>query len=119
MGSLLGPSATAEEVLYKIDSVFGIVDEHAFKMLKFNAAFQADHEDVAIWSCRLKDLLVQDLGSTYHSNDPNEMLRSRFWNGLRPSLNDATGHLYRSIQNFDKLRVGVRRIDENRKRRKI
>ena len=46
------------------------------------------------------------------------MLRSRFWNGLRPSLKDATGHLYRSIQNFDELRIEVRRIDEDRKRRK-
>ena len=116
--SLLGPSATTEEVLYKMDSVFGIVDEHEIKMSKFYAAFQADDEDVAIWSCRLEDLLVQALGSKYHSNDPNEMLRSRFWNGLRPSLKDATGHLYRSIQNFDELRIEVRRIDEDRKRQK-
>lgn len=40
-----------------------------------------------------------------------------FWSGLRPSLKDPTGHLFESIKEFDRLRVAIRRVEEDRKSR--
>jgi hypothetical protein len=56
----------------------------------------------------LRKLVEQGLIGTYGSD---EMLKSKFWSGLRQELKDVSGFKYETIGDFDKLRVELRKIE--------
>jgi hypothetical protein len=43
----LGPNASVDEILYKLDSVHGIVEEKETLLANFNSARRKEHEDVS------------------------------------------------------------------------
>jgi hypothetical protein len=45
------------------------------------------------------------------------MLRKMFWTGLTRSLKDVSGHKFDTIEEFDQLRVALRRIEADIKQR--
>jgi hypothetical protein len=53
----LGPTASINEILSKLDSVYINVDLKETLLADFYSARQKDDEDIATWSCRLEDLL--------------------------------------------------------------
>jgi hypothetical protein len=113
----MGPQATMEQLLEKLDSVFGTVISKEMLLAKFYSAQQGSEEDVAAWGCRVEDLLSKtecQLGSI----EKDEMSRSVFWNGLRQQLKDASGHLFDKCQDFDQLRVCIRRLEQDKRPRK-
>lgn len=114
----LGPDATMEEVLAKMDSVYGVVEQGEMLLARFYSARQIDDEDVVSWSCRLEDTLARAKDKGHVASDQaDKMLRTMFWSGLRQDLKDATGHLYERIEDFDQLRVAIRRHEQDRKLR--
>ncbi len=77
----LGPEATVDQMMKKLEDVYGEVDAGETLLAEFYAARQAKTEDVTAWGCRLEDLL--DRARERHpipEPDINEMLRSKFWN---------------------------------------
>ena len=44
----------------------------------------------------------------------NEMLRTKFWTGLKPELKDATAHKYEIITSYEELLKFVRRVEHER-----
>lgn len=112
----LGPLATVERIISKMDSVYGGVDQTEMTLAKFYSARQHPDEDVSAWGCRLEDLL--NVALTKGKVDPsesNKMLRAMFWSGMRVSIKDITGYLYEAIDDFDELRVAIRRVEQDHK----
>jgi len=114
----LGPLADLQELLHKLDSVYGTVELKESLLAKFYSARQREGEDVSTWSCRLEDILVQAIHEgEVDSKKANEMLRVMFWTGLRQRLKDVSGYKYDSIQDFDTLRIAIRQIEHSLRER--
>ncbi|XP_056001618.1 uncharacterized protein LOC130048640 [Ostrea edulis] len=112
----LEPGVRIKAVLEKFESVYGTVDTKEELLAKFYSAKQEQTEDVTSWSCRLeyilRKLVKQGLIGSYGSD---EMLKSKFWSGLRQELKDISGFKYEMIADFDKLRVELRKIEREHK----
>ncbi|XP_067673439.1 uncharacterized protein [Haliotis asinina] len=112
VASLLGSRASLETVLNKLQSVYGTCEESESLMASFYSAKQLPDEDVTTWGCRLEDLYAKATQNSNPSIDEiNQALKSVFWQGLKPALKDISGHKYDSIQDFDKFRVAIRRLE--------
>lgn len=108
----LGPEADLEQILSKLEVVYGVVDVGETLLAEFYAAKQGSVEDVATWGCRIEDLLdkakQQNLLDT---RDTRKMLRERFWTGLRADLKQTSRHKYDTVEDFDRLQVEIRKIE--------
>jgi hypothetical protein len=116
---ILGPNADVQEIIAKLDSIYGPIDLKESLLASFYSARQGDDEDVSSWGCRLEDLLskaAETQGHVQHSQ-MNDMLRNMFWTGLKKSLKDVSGHKFDATTDFDTLRVSVRRIEQDQKQR--
>ena len=112
----LGPLASVQDILHKLDGIYGIVERGETLLGDFYSATQGDEEDVVAWSCRLEDLLDKAKGKgLVNDSGADEMLRTKFWLGLRPSLRDASSHKFDSCKQYDDLRVALRIIEHDRK----
>lgn len=110
----LGLGVTIVQILDKFDSVYGEVDTKEHLLAKFYSATQGETEDVTKWSCRLEDILSNAVDRKIVEPDKvNEMLRNMFWQGLKPSLKDISGYLFDKIKDFDKLRVEMRKLEQD------
>lgn len=109
----LGSSATLQQVLDKLSSNFGNIDASEDLLAKFYSAKQADTEDVTLWASRLEDIL--DKARTrcaFASTQVAEMLRTKFWRGLKKALRDISGHKFDSMMDYDQLRIAIRQIEQ-------
>lgn len=110
----LGINASVEEIVAKMDSIYGIIDNKEILLAQFYSARQKEDETVSDWSCRLEDLLNKAIQKgEVNKKDANKMLCTMFYNGLRPALKDISGHKYDQIHNFDELRVALRIIEQD------
>lgn len=110
----LGYGATIPDILDKFDSVYGEVDSKEHLLAKFYSSKQEEHEDVTKWSCRLEDILASAVERKLVQTDQvNEMLRNMFYQGLKPSLKDICTYKFEQIKDFDKLRVAIRKIEQD------
>lgn len=51
----LGPNATVDKIMYKLDSIYGTVEEKETLMANFYSAKQQESEDISALGCRLED----------------------------------------------------------------
>lgn len=110
----LGIGATIPEILDKFESVYGAVDTKENLLAKFYSAKQEENEDVTKWSCRLEDILSSAVERRLvDPSKVNEMLHNMFWQGLKPSLKDISGYKFEQVLDFDKLRVEVRKLEQD------
>lgn len=110
----LGISATIPEILNKFESVYGDVDTKEHLLSKFYSAKQGETENVTKWSCRLEDILSTAVErKLVEPEKVNEMLRNMFWQGLKPALKDISGYKFEKITDFDKLRVEIRKLEQD------
>ena len=116
----LGPNASVEEIIHKLDSVYGIVEEKETLLANFYSARQKENEDVSTWGCRLEDLLGKALiQGQINPDDENDMLRNMFWNGMKPTLKDISGHIHDKYTNFDEFRRAMRILEQDIEKRKL
>jgi hypothetical protein len=108
----LGPEASIEELLHKLDSIYGNAPNRVDILKELYGAEKRNNEDVISWSCRFEDIMgrARDMGAI-HPSEVKWMLHDILWNGLRKDLKDASGHKYDSIKDFDSLRVAIRQIE--------
>lgn len=110
----LGINATIPEILDKFDSVYGEVDTKEHLLAKFYSAKQEENESVTKWSCRLEDIISSAVErKLVEPSKVNEMLRNMFWQGLKPALKDISGYKFEKISDFDKLRVELRKLEQD------
>lgn len=110
----LGIGASIPEILAKFDSVYGAVDTKENLLAKFYSAKQQEDEDVTKWSCRLEDILSSAVErGLVDPSKVNEMLHNMFWQGLNSTLKDISGYKFEQIKDFDKLRVEIRKLEQD------
>ena len=54
---LLGEYAELPQIVAKLDSIYGVIDDKTDVMTDFYNAKQMSDENVATWSCRLEEIL--------------------------------------------------------------
>ena len=112
----LGPNANIELLMSKLEGIFGVVETGEDILALFYSSTQRDNEDVAAWSCRIEDLLDKARVQGYvRESDMGEMLRNRLWKGLNEALKDRTAYMFDRIQDYDDLRVSLRRTEHDKK----
>ena len=108
----LGVDADIEMVLDKLNCVYGVVEESENLLGQFYNAKQRPDESVASWGCRLEDLLDRANEQEHlHSKSMNDMLRTKFWNGLLSHLKEAARHKTEYVKDYGRLLVEVRKIE--------
>ena len=106
----LGPRASSEEILHKLESVFGNVASGQSIMQEFYTAVQQPDENVTMWSLRLEEILQRVAEkSSISAEQKNVMLKERFWRSLHSTeLQNATQVYYHQTKDFEELRRKVR-----------
>lgn len=109
----LTEKASLQEVVGKLEAVFGRVESSESLMAEFYSAHQKSDEDVATWGCRLEDILdrARYQGLLGSEQDLNKLLKNRFWSGLSQKLKDVSRHKYETVSEFDQLRLEMRVIE--------
>ena len=109
----VGDSATSQDVLTKLNGIYGIVSSNESILQQFYLAHQKDNENVAHYSIRLENML-QQTRDYVPEKTKNEMLRSKLWSGLRdPQLKNASRFKYELETDFNKLRIAIRQIEQD------
>ena len=108
----LPESATPLHIIDKLEGIYGNVYSSDTLLLSFYAEKQMIGQSVADYGMKLESILqkVYDTG-ILNPKVKNDMLRAKFWSGLRdPALKNATRYKY-DIKNFDELRKEVRAVE--------
>ena len=110
----LGEKASISDVLKKLDTLFGNVSSAETVLQQFYTASQSDKESVTAYGCRLETLLQTAIQAGHVAKSSgNDMLRSRFWTGLRDDkLKSQTRHKFDSIRDFDHLLREIRAVEQ-------
>ena len=109
----LPESATPIHIIDKLEGIYGNVYSSDTLLLSFYAEKQMNGQSVADYGMKLESILqkVYDTG-ILNPQVRNDMLRAKFWSGLRdPALKNATRYKYDIIKNFDELRKEVRAVE--------
>ena len=106
----LGPLASSQEILKKLESVFGNVASGQSILQEFYTAFQQPDESVTMWSLRLEEIAQRIESKTKLSKEQkNDMLKERFWRSLYSTeLQNATQVFFHQTTDFEELRGQVR-----------
>ncbi|KAJ8319722.1 hypothetical protein KUTeg_002721 [Tegillarca granosa] len=108
----LGENATVRDILNKLDGFYGNVNTSETLMQSFYNDEQGG-ETVVVYGSRLEDKLskaIQGRSELLPARDI--MLKSKFWNGLRKNLKEATSHLLDSTSDFQTLLREVRKVEQ-------
>ena len=112
----LGVFADIQELIDKFDGIYGNIDATEDLLAKFYSAQQKEDESVVNWGCRLEEMLdkvKQGNALNMSPREMNEILRSKFWAGLRPQLKDASRYKCEQLETFDELLVALRKIEQD------
>lgn len=105
--------ATPDEILQKLDGIYGNIYPSEKLLEQFYEAKQQEGESVADYGMRLENLLQTCIErKTINSASRNEMLRTKLWSGLSDiSLRNASRYKYDTIDDFETLRRELRTIE--------
>ena len=108
-----GTTASVDDILNKLDTLFGNVCSDEYIMQTFYSASQKEGESVTAYGCRLENILQMAVQNGHISSyAKDDMLRSKFWTGLRSDkLKNQTRHKYDSIKSYDLLLKEIRAVD--------
>ena len=109
----LGESATADDILEKLDGFYGNVCTSETLMQSFYSDCQKDNETIVSYGSRIERTLSRAVTLGHlDSIAKDAMLRSKFWTGLKnQTLKNSTRHLYDSIKDFKSLLREIRKVD--------
>ena len=106
----MGSGASVDEILVRLEGVFGNVATPMSILQEFYTAYQKQDESVAAWGLRLEEILqrAQEKGQL-RIEEKDELLRNKFWRSLKSErLKSATRLHFHTIKSFDLLRQKVR-----------
>lgn len=105
----LGSAVTVAEVVNKFQQLFGDVQKPEIFLEEFFSALQLSSESITSWSCRLESMLKKVSGL----QDAQQMLRSKFWSGLKDyTLKNAIRYKFESGVAYEELLVSARSVEE-------
>lgn len=108
----LGPTATIEELLSKLEGAYGTVEMSETLMSQFYSTEQAEDETVTAWSCRLEGILDKARAhGKVNPEDSEEIMRSKFWTGLHEQLKNSSRHKFDTVKSYDQLKIQIRAVE--------
>jgi hypothetical protein len=110
----LGEKASVDDVLDKLDILFGEVSDNGMIMQEFFNAFQKSDENATTFGCRLEGMLQNAIDNGYlDRNTKNDLLRHKFWTSLSSDkLKSQTRHKYDTIRSYDRLLLEIRKVEK-------
>ena len=110
----LGENASLDDILLKLERVYGTVESGTTLLQQFYNCRQEDGESIGAFSCRLEDILSKAIerGSIDRAQcDP--MLKNKLWSGLRDErVRNATRYKLDQISSFDVLVCELRATEQ-------
>ena len=109
----LSEHATAENIIDKLDGVYGNVYSSEALLENFFKETQQPNQSVAEYGMKLESIIQ----SAVEKGDiiivaKNQMLKSKFWSGLRdPLLKNSSRYKFDTTKDFDQLRKEIRAIE--------
>ena len=109
----LSEHATAENIIDKLDGVYGNAYSSEALLEKCVNETQEPNQSVAEYGMKLESIIQ----SAVEKGDisivaKNQMLKSKFWSGLRdPLLKKSSWYKFDTTKDFDQLRKGIRAIE--------
>ena len=109
----LGEHATLEDIMLKLERVYGTVESGTTLLQQFYNCRQDENESIGAYGCRLEDVLNKAITrGALASAQSDEMLRSKLWSGLNDErVRSATRYKLEQIHSFDEL-IGELRAAE-------
>ena len=108
----LGEDATPQKIVTKFDVIFGDALTSEALLEEYYTARQKENEHAAVWGCRLETILNKVLRRGYLSSNITEMLRTKFWSGLRDDrVKNAIRHKFDANQDFESLLRAARSVE--------
>ena len=110
----LGTEVTVAELMNKMKHLYGAIESGEELLAKFYSAAQEADERVVTWSCRLEDLMDAALQAGHFQRDSyKEVLRNKFWSGLKHPLRELASHKFDRIADYEELLVEVRKLENS------
>ena len=106
----MGPTATVEEIMERLESTFANVATGMSVMQEFFTASQKQEESVAAWALRLEEIMQNAIDKgQIKEEEKDDLLRDKFWRSLRSErLKNATRIDFRTVSNYKRLVKAVR-----------
>ena len=106
----MGPTATVEEIMERLESTFANVATGMSVMQEFFTASQKQEESVAAWALRLEEIMQNAIDKgQIKEEEKDDLLRDKFWRSLRSErLKSATRIDFRTVSNYKRLVKAVR-----------
>lgn len=114
----IDPLASSEQILEKLEDIYGTTQTEDSIMQDFFNAKQEDNETTSEWALRLETImqLAVEFGEILDSRK-NALLKQRFWKGLASEkLRNNTRVTFESSATFEVLRKKTRMEEEEMKR---
>lgn len=108
-----GTDASCQQIIGSLEAIYGLVETGDHLMAEFFSVTQDKDEDVSSWSIRLSGLLetASEQGPFIEPDKRANMLRDRFWSGLKQHLKDGSRHKHDAGVPLRELRDVVRRLE--------
>ena len=112
-----GTTANIDEILKKLERVFGNVASGESMMQEFYTATQNQSENAVAWGLRLEEIMKQAVDKEHvKPESTNKMLKNRFWKGLRSErLKNATRIHFFNTEDYQELLSRVREEENEMK----
>ncbi|XP_053392016.1 trichohyalin-like [Mercenaria mercenaria] len=106
----INPTATSEEIIEKIEDIFGDTSSKQTIFTEYYTASQREKESVADWGLRLEEILLKvSTKKQLSSEERNEMLKDKFWRSLyNKEIKNALRISFESTDTFEVLRKKAR-----------
>lgn len=106
----MGPSASVEDMMNRLESAFGNVASSMSVLQEFFTASQKQDESVGAWALRLEEIMQNAIEKRHiKEQEKEDLLKDKFWRSLRNErLKNATRIDFRTISNFKQLVKAVR-----------
>ena len=112
-----GTTASIDEIMKRLERVFGNVASGASMMQEFYTATQKQAENIVAWGLRLEEIIKNAVDKGHVKKEAtNTMLKNRFWKGLRnEKLKNRTQIHYVNIDDYQELLSRVREEESEMK----
>jgi hypothetical protein len=106
----MGEGVTPNEILVKLEQIFGNVLPTEQLLEAFYSARQTSKETVATWACRVEELCAQLRSrQAVETAAEQSMLRTKFFTGLyKPAVKSALRHKFDGGEEYSQLLVAAR-----------
>lgn len=103
--------ARVRDILRKFESTYGEIETTDSPLRKFYNCQQYKTESVSAFAVRLEEMKAEGLDFGALDCYSGDILRSVFYQGLRPQIKQMANYKYDTIKNYDEFKIEIRKIE--------